>query len=366
MNVRPDVIQKPVLVKPPTNDDSSKARKILILKLREKLEQKNNSLKKSVIIFTRRYDPEADLVGIDLLTKGIDYIQYNLEDFYRNAFSKQIFKNSTPYTEISLDGKDFNLNTITVAWLRHFDITTVNFTGPKYMQIFAFQQYANMVNVMQNSLSCNWINNPRLVEQAFDRSKQLTNAMKTGFAVPPTLITNELDEALKFFRSYKGEIVVKTLHHHGVEINGRIHSFFTKRIKQTDLSSISSVLFVPCIFQRRLQRKTELRITVVGENVFSAKLNFKTKIERDDIHQYSPKDVHVEKSDKFHSEAFLEQCRKIVKSFGLKYAALDFLIDKTGRPIFLEINPCGDWLWIENMTKQPITSTLSNLITECL
>ena len=365
MDITPDIIQTPVVVKPPLNDDSSKARKILILKLREKLD-KNNNLKKSVLIFTRKYDPEVDQVGIHLLSKGIDYIQYNLEDFFWTSFNKQIFKNAKHHARISSDGKEIDLDTISIAWLRHFDITTMDFTGPKYMQIFAFQQYYNMVNIIQNSLSCKWINNPRLVEQVSDRSKQLTCATKIGFTVPPTLITNELDEALKFFHSHTGEIVVKALHHHGVEINDKIYSFFTRTMKKKDLSGISSELFVPCILQTKLQRKAELRITVVGENVFSAKLNFKTEIEHDDIHQYNSKEVHIEKCDEFHSETFVEQCRKLVKSFGLQYAALDFLIDCDDNPIFLEINPSGDWLWIENTTKQPITSTLSNLITECI
>lgn len=43
----------------------------------------------------------------------------------------------------------------------------------------------------------------------------------------------------------------------------------------------------------------------------------------------------------------IQRCIKIVNSFGLRYGAIDFVIDKKSRLTFLEINPTGDWYWIE-------------------
>jgi hypothetical protein len=46
-----------------------------------------------------------------------------------------------------------------------------------------------------------------------------------------------------------------------------------------------SPAFAPYIFQKRIEKKSELRITLVGDQVFAAKLNLKSKKSiEEDIH----------------------------------------------------------------------------------
>ena len=52
----------------------------------------------------------------------------------------------------------------------------------------------------------------------------------------------------------------------------------------------------------------------------------------------------------------------MIKSLGLSYGAIDFLIDEDGKLNFLEINPTGDWMWIERQTKLPVTKAVVDLI----
>lgn len=57
-----------------------------------------------------------------------------------------------------------------------------------------------------------------------------------------------------------------------------------------------------------------------------------------------------------------EACLKIMNKFDLKYGALDFVLDDKNQLYFLEVNPTGDWYWIERDTKMPITDTFVSLI----
>jgi glutathione synthase/RimK-type ligase-like ATP-grasp enzyme len=49
---------------------------------------------------------------------------------------------------------------------------------------------------------------------------------------------------------------------------------------------------------------------------------------------------------------------------GLRFGAIDFILTPEGRYIFLEINPNGEWSWIDAAADLPITETICNLLTE--
>ena len=55
---------------------------------------------------------------------------------------------------------------------------------------------------------------------------------------------------------------------------------------------------------------------------------------------------------------------KLIKAFGLDYGSLDFIVDKNGKLMFLEVNLTGDWAFIEDTLGLPITETISKLIVE--
>ena len=57
-----------------------------------------------------------------------------------------------------------------------------------------------------------------------------------------------------------------------------------------------------------------------------------------------------------------ERCISLVESLGLKYGAIDFIVDKDDRLVFLDVNPTGDWYWIEQKVRLPITEAMVNLL----
>jgi glutathione synthase/RimK-type ligase-like ATP-grasp enzyme len=45
---------------------------------------------------------------------------------------------------------------------------------------------------------------------------------------------------------------------------------------------------------------------------------------------------------------------------GLVYGAIDVRLTPEGRYVFLEVNPAGQWLFIEHATGQPISAELAS------
>jgi len=46
----------------------------------------------------------------------------------------------------------------------------------------------------------------------------------------------------------------------------------------------------------------------------------------------------------------------------LRFGAIDFVLDKNEEFIFLEINPNGQWAWIEKLTGYQISHEITNLL----
>ncbi|MCR4320657.1 MAG: hypothetical protein NUV74_10030 [Candidatus Brocadiaceae bacterium] len=105
--------------------------------------------------------------------------------------------------------------------------------------------------------------------------------------------------------------------------------------------------------------KVDYRVTVIGEAIFSVKIEYKAEREasidwrviKDDIDftlVEIPSDVE-------------EKCREYVRSAGLIFGAID-LIEHEGNFYFIEINPNGEWGWLQKPHNIPIAQTLCDLL----
>lgn len=119
------------------------------------------------------------------------------------------------------------------------------------------------------------------------------------------------------------------------------------------------------MFQPAIDVAVDIRATVIGDKVFAATIRSKTiddpssnvrdwRIANDDpdikIEGYTlPKNI-------------ADLCVEHVKELGLKFGALDLVLDKKGKYWFLENNPAGQWTFVEQKTKQPIGKTLAELL----
>ena len=153
--------------------------------------------------------------------------------------------------------------------------------------------------------------------------------------------------------------MIKSLLHHRIDLHNKAHLIFTHVISNSDLHMLDTLVYAPCMIQERIQAKYELRITVIEDMVFSARLDL-PKTSWDDIHNTN--DGQIIKTPINLTGDDEEKCKQLMASLGLKYGAIDLVVDNTGRMVFLEVNPTGDWYWIEKSTGLPITETMVKLI----
>ncbi len=326
---------------------------------------------KYVLILTHDYDPEVTLVTIKLRSRGIGYVRLNTNDIANEQLRVRYSitaESSKPDIEFAVGQHQLDPSRVSAVLLRQFDLNEVNFYGNEAVRAFSFQQWAQAFQILQSNLACEWISNPDATIQSNDRIRQLSAAETVGFDIPPTLITNDSTAAKDFYRLHDGDVVLKALHHHSVLVGTKMYSAYARTINDSELLMLDEDLAgAPCILQQRLAKKSELRVTVIGKEVFAAELgsNFLREDHDIDIHRnLCASNFPIEKVE-YLPDRILNGCISLVKSLGLKYGAIDFAIEKdSDRPIFLELNPTGEWYWIERTTGLKMTEAVADLIEE--
>lgn len=199
----------------------------------------------------------------------------------------------------------------------------------------------------------------------YNKLHQLAVASRVGFSVPRTLVTNSPDDFLEFFESCEGEIVSKRV---GNLLNRRDgENIFpdTYAVRRRDTGQFQAIQYAPVALQEKIAKKFELRVTVVAKKTFSAAIlsQDQTRLQIDWRHH---RDYAIARYYRAHqlAEEVAECCVRVVEALGLCFGAIDLIVTPDDDHVFLEVNPNGQWLWIEELTGLPISQAIADLLME--
>jgi glutathione synthase/RimK-type ligase-like ATP-grasp enzyme len=136
---------------------------------------------------------------------------------------------------------------------------------------------------------------------------------------------------------------------------------FAEPVANRDVGYADAVRYLPTIFQAYVPKDVELRITVVGQQVFAVAIHSQqTQHTRHDWRHYdlshTPHTLHEL------PEQVRHRCLQLVDRLGLCYGAIDLILTPDGRYVFLEINPSGQYLWLEKLMGLPISDAICDLL----
>jgi len=178
---------------------------------------------------------------------------------------------------------------------------------------------------------------------------QLAVAQKVGLEIPPTLMTNDPEAAREFSRRHDGDIIYKQF----LALPDTWRE--TRRLRREEAKLVDAVRLTPVIFQRHIEAVADLRITAIGNDFYAAST---------DLRQVEyPLDVRLNLDARYEPHqlpaAIEDKLRALMNTLGLEYGAIDLRLTPDGRYVFLEINPAGQFLYVEMMTGQKIAAALA-------
>ena len=315
-----------------------------------------------LLVVTALDDSTADHVIGKLHQRGVDVRRFNPGDFPSRASLSLDFGSHGARSAMLRTASDcFDLRTLDAVWFRRPDVPVADErVCDTRMRRYIAAECGGHVDDVWNALPCPCFPAvPMVIARAELKASQLALAGALGFELPPTLFTTEPDDFLEFHRRHDGRIVSKLV---GPAFNrcfGPEMGRYTELVSAREVGYADSVRFVPSIFQAYVAKLLELRITVVGEQVFAAEIHSQaTRRTRHDWRRYdlahTPHRPHELPVD-------IERlCRRLVQRLGLCYGAIDMVLTPEGHYVFLEINPNGQFLWIEELTALPISDAIAD------
>jgi glutathione synthase/RimK-type ligase-like ATP-grasp enzyme len=311
----------------------------------------------AVLLLTERSDLAADLLVLALEQLNASFFRINLDEFPMSLSAS--WRPLSPL-EIVSDGLCIDARRIKSAWYRREprpvlprDPSTVPNAGYISAETSAF------LAGCWATADWFWVNRPSSVTGAENKLAQLRSAKHLGLEIPDTLVSNCPTDIKQFAAQYQS-VAVKTLVSRTIETDQGRFGFFTRRFEDLSEKDPSSLQIAPCIFQEAVEKSADLRVTVIGSSVFATKIVTTQGDKEIDWRAVDPTYLVYESYDL--PRSLKDSCLRLVKDFGLSFAALDFLLVPDGKHIFLELNPSGQWGWLERSTGQPLTHTLASLL----
>jgi glutathione synthase/RimK-type ligase-like ATP-grasp enzyme len=198
------------------------------------------------------------------------------------------------------------------------------------------------------------------VRKASNKEYQLKIAHCLGLNIPNTLITNHPPAVKAFYESNKKNIITKMQSQFSIWKNKKEHVLFTNIITPDHLSNMDGLDQCPMIFQPYIKKKFDIRATIVGEKVFCAAID-------SNVHPNMNIDWRkrgletLEDWFAYRLPGNIEdQLIRLAKRLGLKYGAADLIITPQEEYVFLEINPSGEFYWMDEYTNLNISEAISN------
>jgi glutathione synthase/RimK-type ligase-like ATP-grasp enzyme len=309
----------------------------------------------AILLVTETSDLAADLLVLAARKRRLPLIRFNQDEFPQHT---QIDWQGSGETRFHSEGDSFVESDITGAWFRRKPLLHIHHD---HVATFIAREIDAFLGGVWETASWFWMNRPSAVTRAELKLLQLRHARSLGFTIPATLATNYA-EAARCFAGPRANIA-KTLAGGSLIIEGIDHAIFTTAVTADDITADEEIQACPVIFQPRIPTSFDLRVTVVADTVFAARIVLQDRTEQDvDWRRADPARLYYERHV---LPAGLEsKCVKLISAMGLTYSALDFVVTPQGEHVFLELNPSGQWGWIERALGLPIADTILDRLME--
>lgn len=295
--------------------------------------------RRPVCVVTRQNDLTADRVVLALERRGAPVLRVDIADAPDTVSLHAELARSGWTGTLTAHGRTVHLEDIGGVYWWHPQPSRP--AGPLTPQgeWASNETTAGLVGVLA-ALTCVHVNHPALTHAAQCKADVLVRAQAAGLMVPPTCISNTPPPARGFAQDLHPDVLWKSLRTPAVEGEGLL---YTQRIDPDGWRDDSLASMVHQ-FQRYITKAFEVRLVVVGERLFAARIDAHSTAARVDFRS-DPQALtyqHIPVPEPVESGVL-----RLLAHYGLRYAALDLLVDQAGSWWLVDLNAAGQWGWIE-------------------
>lgn len=306
-----------------------------------------------ILLATNKRDITTDFVVLELQRRAVPFVRLNTEDV---ADCRIALRPALNEWSLAIGDAEVDLANVTAAYYRRPAAPEIaDDPNDPTVQPYRAAEWSAVLRSVWNELEGRWLNSPFAILRAEDKPRQLKLAAALGFRVPDTIVTNDPAEAVPSSRS--AACIVKPLKHALLEDGGFGRVIFTHRTGALTDDDREAVGMAPFIMQREIRKAFDVRVIVVGERLFATAIHSQGDVETE-VDWRRGSDPRLPHEPLALDDGTAGRCLAITRELGLRFGAIDLIMDTEGGLWFLEINPNGQWAWIENRTGAPIAAAI--------
>jgi hypothetical protein len=316
----------------------------------------------NILVLTQTVDPHIDPVAEEIKRRGMRLLRFDFADFPRHVQLAAVLGSTGWEGHLCYAGEAYALDSIqSIWWRRPHPPQSDAAYGAATRAFLNLENLRGFLGVLQEKEhALFWVSKRHCIQTAEFKPVQLSRAQAVGLLTPRTLLTTDPQAALKFYHDCAGLVIVKAVGKGYLDPNneqgfGEERYIYTSPLLPEDLDFLSEVRICAHLFQERVEKAMDLRVVVIGCHVFtigihSAQLDW--RLDYSNL-RYSVERLPVEIEDKVLS---------LVRTFGLQFSSMDFILTKRGEYLFLEMNPNGQFLWLSEPTGLPLAEAMADLL----
>ncbi|NUT45618.1 MAG: hypothetical protein HOV86_37065 [Thermoactinospora sp.] len=221
-------------------------------------------------------------------------------------------------------------------------------TDPDYRDVIFSDSATAAIGMVMAGYRGNVVDHPQAVHLAQSKVLQLRIAHDVGWRLPQTLISQSPERIRAFCEAMGGAAIVKVVG------GSSARTAATTVVSKELLADEASLSLAPAIYQELIPGSRHLRVQVFGDRVHAALFEVDELDWRFDLN-FPAREYPL-------PDEVAKNLHEVLRRLDLKMGIFDLKLTDAGEYVWLEINPQGQWLFVEGMTGMPLLESFSTFL----
>ncbi len=269
-----------------------------------------------------------------------------------------LHENCPSRTTLYLDGEDHSFassewNEAEAAWCRRLGLSLDSGKSSDDDEDNNFVKkeehlFTKWLIELQSTSSIRWINSPEAEQAAENKFLQLKTAKACGINVPRTLVTANPGQVRSFLKS-EGVVVAKSLGPYSWKLtNDKVLAPYATVVDAEQLLKLSDEDISQCVtmYQQRIAKVSDVRMVILGTDVFAYRV-IQSGEEYFDYRLGFNEENQLQFASLVVPDVLQKKLVGFMSALKINFASADFAVTENGDFIFLDLNPSGQWMFVE-------------------
>lgn len=297
-----------------------------------------------LLILTNSQDATADYLQERLQQSSVDFVRIDTDTFVGNGELQFSGGQST----VRVAGRAFSPEDFDSVWYRRPESLHHSEWNRTTEGKYTLEEWSAALEAFLAFVPApRWVNHPAANAKASIKMHQLATARQCGLRTPETLVSQSPDHVRAFADRFE-RIIVKPIGHGYVTCDSGTDSLiYTNPVEPITLDALDDLRNCPTLFQERVDKATDVRITVIDTAIHAVEMSARDADgdQRCDVRRNNMADVRYRSIAL--PECVADAITDLMRRYALRFAAIDMAIAKDGDWWFFEINPNGQWAWLD-------------------